>query len=117
MCAMMPMLRSLASASAAATSNPYFVSSESRCLQRWLTPSDRAPACRRRGRTPGRERSLSAVVREGLVGFGHLVHDFATLDIGPEAVARVEQFVGQPLDHRLLAARPSVLHDPPQAKR
>src|SRR5436309_7891938 len=89
-CAMMPMLRSLASAlSAAATVIPTSSS-------RWCP--------------------LPPVVSEGLVGLGHLVRVLAPLHRGTEAVARVEQLVHQPLDHRLLAARLGVRDQPAQAQ-
>src|SRR5664279_1607451 len=57
-------------------------------------------------------RWLPAVVREGLVALGHLVHVLTPLDAGAEAVAGVEQLVHEALGHRLLAALPAVLHEP-----
>src|SRR4051812_14392034 len=85
MCAMMPMLRSLArAASTAATVGPLIF----------------RPAGVGGGRRPG----LPAVVREGLVGFGHLVSVLTPLHRGAKTVARVEQLVHQTLDHGLLAA-------------
>src|SRR6202012_4990421 len=56
-----------------------------------------------------------AVVSERLVRLGHLVSVLTALHARAQAVARVEQFVHQPLGHGLLAAGPCVLHDP--AKR
>src|SRR3954471_5997722 len=95
MCAMMPMLRTLArAASAAATSNPYFVS------RRMLG-----------------KRRLPAVVREGLVGLRHLVGVLAALHRSTETVARVEQLVHEPLDHGLLAPGAGVGDQPAQAQR
>src|SRR5256885_16847309 len=89
MCAMMPMLRSLArAASAAATVIP--------TSSRWSV--------------------LPAVMREGLVGLCHLVRVLAPLYRGTEAVARVEQLVHQPLDHGLLPTGPRVRDEPAQAK-
>src|SRR5262249_61681346 len=61
--------------------------------------------------------SLPPVVGEGLVGLRHLVRVLAPLHRGTEAVARVEQLVHQPLDHRLLAPRLRVRHEPAQAQR
>ena len=49
-----------------------------------------------------RGRSLPAVVREGLVGLGHLVHVFTALDAGAKTVAGVEQLVHEALGHGLL---------------
>ena len=46
---------------------------------------------------------LPAVVGEGLVGLGHLVHVLAALHARAEAVGGVEDLVHQPLGHRLLA--------------
>src|SRR5689334_5195008 len=92
MCAMMPILRSLArAASAAATAIP--------------TSSSRRWCC-----------ALPPVVRERLVGFGHLVGVLPALDRGAEAVAGVQQLVHEPLDHRLLAPGPGVRHEPAQAQ-
>src|SRR5580700_7399941 len=62
-------------------------------------------------------RALPAVVRERLVGLGHLVGVLAALHARPEAVARVKQLVHEPLGHRLLAALPGVGHDPAQRQR
>src|SRR3954451_17567274 len=90
MCAMMPMLRTLASASAAATSIP--------------TSSSRRMTLA----------SLPAVVREGLVGLRHLVRVLAALDRGAQAVARVEDLVHQPVRHGLLAACLRVPDEPAQ---
>src|SRR3954453_22236974 len=95
MCAMMPMLRTLArAASEAATTNPYFVS------RRMLG-----------------KRRLPAVVREGLVGLRHLVRVFAPLDRGTEAVAGIQQLVHQPLGHGLLTARAGVGAQPVKTQR
>src|SRR4051794_11328557 len=106
MCAMMPMLRTLASASAAATAIPTL-------LRRRLEPV-RLPRAARR--TPGLPRVLPAVVREGLVGLRHLVGVLAPLDGGTEAVAGVEQLVLETLDHGLLAAGLGVLDQPAQTE-
>src|SRR5665213_3397453 len=46
---------------------------------------------------------LPAVVREGLVGLGHLGHVLATLHCSTDTVARVDNFVGEPLGHGLFA--------------
>src|SRR6202035_2979764 len=59
---------------------------------------------------------LPAVMREGLVGLRHLVRVLAALDAGAKAVAGVEHLVHQPLGHRLLAARAGVQHDPAQGQ-
>src|SRR5688572_24849429 len=98
MCAMMPMLRTLArAASAAATVIP--TSSSRRGVSR---SSGICP--RPSGSTVVIRAGLPAVMREGLVGLGHLVRVLATLDGGAEAVARVEQLVHEALDHGLLPA-------------
>src|SRR5918993_3887311 len=60
--------------------------------------------------------SLPPVVREGLVGLRHLVRVLAPLDGGTEAVAGVEQFVLQTLDHGLLAAGLRVLDQPAETE-
>src|SRR3954463_11984957 len=107
MCAMIPMLRVLASwAPVAITYSSSFGS-----------------ACGFRG-SPGLPpaagaggRMSPAVVREGLVRLGHLVRVLAPLHGGTEAVARVEQLVHQALGHRLLATGPAVLDEPAKAER
>src|SRR5215469_13594524 len=57
---------------------------------------------------------LPAVVGEGLVGLRHLVGVLTALDARAKAVAGVEQLVHEPLGHRLLAALPGVRDDPAQ---
>src|SRR5262245_18936625 len=104
MWAMIPMLRSLASAlSAEATVIPTSSLDMSR--------AGRSPALVVR---PALARRLPPVVGKRLVRLGHLVRVLAPLHRGTEAVARVEQLVLQPLDHRLLEAGLRVLRDPPQ---
>src|SRR5579859_7297548 len=93
MCAMMPMLRTLARSSAA------FVAMMARLLSR---------VCK------GLAAGLPAVVREGLVGLSHLVGVLASLDRGSQTVGRVEQLVHQPFGHRLLAAGAGVGDQPAQ---
>src|SRR3954463_7233931 len=61
--------------------------------------------------------SSPAVVREGLVGLGHLVGVLAALDCGTEAVAGVEDLVHESLGHRLLAALARVADEPAQGER
>src|SRR6478609_5676862 len=106
MCAMMPMLRTLfrsVSTSCATAVIPLF-----RLLQSsgvGLRPGDRAV---------GTGRQSPAVVREGPVRLGHLVGVLTPLDGGAQAVAGVEDLVGQPLDHGLLAALPREAHQPAQ---
>src|SRR3954468_924931 len=63
------------------------------------------------------DRWSPAVVREGLVGLGHLVGVLAALDAGAEAVAGVEELVHEALGHRLLAAGAGVLDEPAQGER
>src|SRR5919197_1291751 len=91
MCAMIPMLRVLARSAVAAMVPSRFVT----CL------------CSR----------LPAVVREGLVGLGHLVGVLATLDAGAQAVAGVEDLVHEALGHRLLTPLPRVADEPAQRER
>src|SRR4051812_48590556 len=88
MCAMIPMLRTLASV---VCTSVVTVS-----LSPWL--------------------GSPAVVGEGLVGLGHLVGVLTPLDAGAEAVAGVEQLVHEPLGHGLLAALPGVADQPPQGE-
>src|SRR3954462_2907491 len=106
MCAMIPMLRVLASWAALAIT--YSSSFGSACGFRG---SPGVPPAAGAG-----ERMSPAVVREGLVRLGHLVGVLAPLHGGTEAVARVEQLVHQALGHRLLPARTAVLEEPAQAE-
>src|SRR3954463_11494580 len=55
-----------------------------------------------------------AVVREGLVGLGHLVGVLAALHRGTEAVGGVEDLVHEPVGHGLLAALRGVADQPAQ---
>ncbi len=57
---------------------------------------------------------LPAVVREGLVGLGHLVGVLATLHGSAQAVAGVEDLVHQALGHGLLATGAGVTDHPAQ---
>src|ERR671916_2797530 len=100
MCAMIPMLRVLASwAALLAICLSSLVRVRVRCSGWW--PG--TPAGRGGWRSqPGWH--LPAVVREGLVRLGHLVGVLAALDRGAQTVARVQQLVHQALGHRLLAA-------------
>src|ERR1051326_6294018 len=98
-CAMIPMFRTLA------RSTPVWVATACFLV---LSSSPRHPFC-----LAGLAFS-PAVVGEGLVRFGHLVGVLAALHACPEAVARVQQLVHEPLGHRLLAALPGVGHDPAQ---
>src|SRR4051794_10985710 len=93
MCAMIPMLRTWASAVTTSVVTVFvslFSASSMRCAD------------------------LPAVMGAGLVGLGHLVRVLAPLDTGAEAVARVEQLVHQALGHRLLAPLPGVADQPAQ---
>src|SRR3712207_1084407 len=107
MCAMILMLRVLASWAAllAISTSPL---RSGPCAGAGDRPGPRAAGA---GGVPS-----PAVVREGLVGLGHLVGVLAALDRGSQTVARVEQLVHQTLGHRLLAAGPAVLDQPAQAE-
>src|SRR3954447_14488799 len=96
MCAMIPMLRTWARADTTS------VVTSVRLLSASSVKGERQAA------------GLPAVVRERLVGLGHLVGVFAALDAGPEAVARVEDLVHEPLGHGLLAPLPGVADEPAQ---
>src|SRR3954449_9391313 len=61
--------------------------------------------------------SSPAVVREGLVGLGHLVGVLALLHRGTEAVGGVEDLVHQALVHALLATGLGVADQPAQRER
>src|SRR6187549_3613049 len=110
MCAMMPMLRTLLRS---------VVMSTATCVQRSLSREVR----RSRGdRACGRDQGAvtttgprsPAVVREGLVGLGHLVGVLALLHSGTQAVGGVEDLVHQALGHRLLTTVRGVADEPAQ---
>src|SRR4051812_17680978 len=102
MWAMIPMLRTLSRGWVRFASAMSFVLS--------LHANDRARPGRRGehlgGAPPGGSgvSQLPAVVGEGPVGLGHLLHVLTPLDGGADAVAGVEQLVGEALGHRLLTA-------------
>src|SRR6185312_13021910 len=58
-----------------------------------------------------------AIMREGAVGFRHLVHVFTLLDGIPPVVRRVEQLCRKPLGHGLLIAVARCCNDPADAER
>src|ERR1700712_1927800 len=60
---------------------------------------------------------LPAVVGESLVRFGHLVGVLASLDAGTETVAGVQQLVHQALGHGLLTTGAGVADQPAQRQR
>src|SRR3954454_1871788 len=105
MCAMIPMLRVLASWAALAIT--YSSSFGSACGFRG---SPGVPPAAGAG-----ERMSPAGVREGLGRLGHLVAGLAPLQRGAEAVARLERFVHQARGHRLLTTPAVVLDEPAQA--
>src|SRR5688572_21434167 len=69
---------------------------------------------RPRGTGSGRLHRSPAVMREGLVGLGHLVHVLAALHRCARAVGGIHDLGGEPLGHRVLPARPAVVHEPAQ---
>src|ERR1700740_1657575 len=60
---------------------------------------------------------LPAIVREGLVGFGHAVDVFLLLNRAAAAVGGVHQFFGQLVDHRLTGACARVKNQPANGQR
>src|SRR5580698_7511380 len=57
-------------------------------------------------------KGLPAVVREGLVGFGHLVRVVLLLHGVAATVGRIDELGGEALAHRLLSAVAGVEHQP-----
>src|SRR6266700_2974349 len=100
-CAMIPMLRTLARSTAVVLATLVPRSRKSVLLKLWVLAAWRLPA----------------VVGEGLVGLRHLVRVLAPLHAGAQAVARVQQLVHEPLGHRLLPPVPGVGDDPAQRER
>src|SRR5260370_41149015 len=97
-CAMIPMLRTLARSTAVTVAT---------------IPRSR----KSRSRKSGKASRSPAVMGERLVRLRHLVGVLAPLHAGAEAVARVEQLVHEPLSHRLFPAVPGVGDDPAQRER
>src|SRR5829696_381290 len=58
-----------------------------------------------------------AVVGEGLVALGHLLHVVAALDRSAEAVGGIEQFAGEAFGHRLLATLAAEVDEPTDGER
>src|SRR3954451_18914346 len=114
MCAMIPMLRVLASwpVVSAMSLTPRAGSPCGWCRS---AGAGGRPACRPTLRAAGP--GSPAVVRECLVRLGHLVGVLTPLHRGAQTVARVEQLVHQTLGHRLLAAAAGVLDEPAQPER
>src|SRR6202008_3797354 len=90
MCAMIPMLRGSSSLNALAMILLY--------------------------KTPGFIK-LPAIVRESLVGFGHAVHIFLLLDGAAARISRVDDFLGELVDHGLARALPRILQEPANRQR
>src|SRR6516165_10433520 len=57
------------------------------------------------------------VVREGLICFRHAMDIFFLLDRGALAVGRIQQLVGQLVDHALFAALAAVRQNPANGQR
>src|SRR6267154_2740462 len=79
-------------------------------------PCNGVPDCRSRG-TACRARtfSLPPIMGEGAIRLRHPVRVFLLLDRLAFALRGEDHLGGQPLGHRLLAARPAVLNKPPHA--
>src|ERR1039457_3556439 len=81
----------------------------------------RAVFARRSRRTPIQPEillpALPAVMREGLVGLGHAMHVIFLLDGCATAIGRVEQLVGQLVNHAFFATSAAVLQDPADGQR
>src|SRR5438270_2142087 len=60
---------------------------------------------------------LPPVMREGLIGFRHPVYIFLLLDRGALTRGRVQQFVGQLVDHTLFATGAGVCNQPANSQR
>src|SRR5580765_8687803 len=60
---------------------------------------------------------LPAIVREGAIGFRHLVHVLPLLDGVPPVVRRIEQLGREPLGHGFLVAVARGRNDPANSER
>src|SRR6185295_16743411 len=106
-CAMIPMLRVLASSA--------FLAIFPSCLFSGLVRSGGPAKSSSAARTSWG--ALPAVMCECLVRFGHLVCVLTAFDARAQAVAGVQQLVHQTLGHRLLAALAGVTHQPAERQR
>src|SRR5687768_508661 len=97
MWAMMPMLRTLfrSVSTSCATVIPYFTKVFEALVEPPAGTAAGLVICR--GAKAPLQTKSPAVVREGLVGLGHLVGVLATLHRGAEAVRCVEDLVGESL--------------------
>src|ERR1700751_4500826 len=113
MCAMMPMLRTLVRSVSTSCATAVFPLFRLLGLLFQLRPavSDVAAG------GSGPPRHLPAVVRECPVRLGHLVGVLTPFDGGTQAIARIEDLVGETLDHRLLSARLREADQPAQRQR
>src|SRR5262245_47192659 len=106
MCAMMPMFRVFSSGYCASTA--------------WVPSLEGSDTSEEGGEATAplfRFRSLPAVVREGLVGFRHLVSVFSLLHRGPAVVRGVEQLARELGRHALLGAPAGGADEPAHAER
>src|SRR5579884_2207550 len=60
---------------------------------------------------------LPSIVRERLIGLGHLVRVLAALHRGAGVVAGIQDLRREPLPHRLAGPLAGVLDEPPHAER
>src|SRR5271169_2141531 len=60
---------------------------------------------------------LPAIVRKGLIGLGHAMHVVLLLNRCATAIGRVQQLVGQLVDHALFATPAAVLQNPADGQR
>src|SRR6478609_6006920 len=109
MWAMIPMLRYRSRGTCSAICDH---SVRSGCVHGTTEPSGSVVGAHPWGAMPREVRGLPAVVGEGLVGLGHLVDVLLALHRSADAVAGVEQLVGEALGHGLLTALPREAHDP-----
>src|ERR1700704_629719 len=105
MCAMMPILRVSASCALRAISNVPV-----------LSPL-KFETCPVLSSSPPARDYLPAIVREGLVGFGHAMNVFLLLHRAASAIGRVHQLFGQPVGHCLARTRAGVKQQPPNRQR
>src|SRR5277367_136870 len=60
---------------------------------------------------------LPAIVREGLVGLGHAVHVFLLLHRCAATIGRIQQLIGELVDHALFATGAPVGDEPANRER
>src|ERR1700722_7466001 len=111
MCAMIPMFRQRFNGTVRATVSLSLRTSVRCCTSIPVIPTSPATSYRLA------KAQLPAIGRESLVGFGHAVHVFLLLHRRAAPIGRIQQLIGQLVDHALFAAGAPVGDQPANGQR